>query len=132
MTTHNYALFLDDRRQVYDVKWVQLSGDLNWLVAKSYGEFVSYIMDLGLPEFVSFDHDLAEIHYKVSIQENYEPGPVYDYGPEKTGMDAVKWLVDYCMVHKKKLPKYAVHSLNGVASQRMEDYIKKAKEQLDI
>ncbi len=124
-----YYLFLDDRRQVYDAKWVNLPNDKIWRVAKSYGEFVSYIMDLGLPEFVSFDHDLAEEHYKVSLQENEHTGPDYDYGAEKTGMDAVKWLVDYCIIHKKKFPKYAVHSLNEAASKRMESYI---KEKLDI
>lgn len=127
-----YYLFLDDNRQVYDVKWIKLPNEYKWLVAKSYGEFVSFIMDLGLPEFVSFDHDLTETHYKVSIKENYEPGPVYDYGPEKTGFNAVKWLVDYCMIHKKKFPKYAIHSLNGVAAERMENYIKKAKKDLNI
>ena len=125
-----YYLFLDDERKIYDVKWAQLPyDDTEWLYAKSYGQFVDIVMDLGLPEFVSFDHDLADYHYKVSSMENEhcEYGDFtnrqFNYGPEKTGLDAAKWLVDYCIAHKVKFPKYTVHSLNEVAGKRIVDYI---------
>ena len=124
----DYYLFLDDERQIYDVRWTSLPNDKPWIVARNYGEFVKTVLDLGLPSFVAFDHDLADFHYKVSLEENDHPGSIYNYGPEKTGMDAVKWLVDYCMVHKKKFPPHVVHSLNLVAAERMESYIKQAKE----
>lgn len=124
----NYYLFLDDERQIYDVKWALLPNDKPWIVARSYGEFVKTVLDLGLPSFVAFDHDLADFHYKISTEENDHPGTTYNYGPEKTGMDAVKWLVDYCIVHNLKFPEYVVHSLNLVAAERMKSYIKQAKE----
>lgn len=120
----NYYLFLDDMREVYDVKWVQLPQDERWIVARSYGEFVKTVLDLGLPSFVAFDHDLADFHYKISLQENDHPQLSFDYGPEKTGLDAAKWLCDYCMKHKVKFPDYVVHSLNVVGAKRIEDYIK--------
>lgn len=133
-----YSLFLDDERQLFDVKWVQLPWHHKWLIARNYGEFVDLVMDLGLPEFVSFDHDLADFHYKIGSLEN-ESGQRanlinmnFNYGSEKTGFDAMKWLVGYCSVHEKKFPPYAIHSLNGVAAERMETYIKQAKEHLGI
>lgn len=127
-----YYLFLDDKRQIYDVKWVSLPNDKPWIVARSYGEFVKTVLDLGLPAFVSFDHDLVEYHYKVSLEENKHPGLVYDYGSVKTGMDAVKWLVEYCLIHEKKFPGYVIHSLNEAAFERMEAYIKQAKRELEL
>lgn len=124
-----YYLFLDDERKIYDVKWAQLPyDDTEWLTAKSYGQFVDIVMDLGLPEFVSFDHDLADYHYKIGSMENEAsnyggPRKEFNYGREKTGLDAAKWLVDYCVSHQLKFPKYIVHSLNEVAGKRIDDYI---------
>lgn len=124
-----YYLFLDDERKIYDVKWAQLPyDDTEWLTAKSYGQFVDIVMDLGLPEFVSFDHDLADYHYKIGSMENEASNygglrKDFNYGREKTGYDAAKWLVDYCVSHKLKFPKYIVHSLNEVAGKRIDDYI---------
>ena len=118
-----YNLFLDDERQIYDVKWVRLPMDHPWIVVKNFGEFVDTVLKLGLPEFVSFDHDLADFHYKIGFMENEHLGKNLSYGSEKTGMDAVKWLVDYCMIHKLKFPNYAIHSLNVVGYDRMAAYI---------
>ena len=126
----SYYLFLDDERQVYDVKWMRLPNDEQWLVAKNYGQFVDTVMDLGLPKFVSFDHDLADFHYRVGSMENESSAfgglnRTFHYGQEKTGYDAAKWLVDYCIFHKLKFPEYAVHSLNAVGGKRISDYIKR-------
>ena len=35
----------------------------DWVVVRSYNEFVDYITKNGLPKLVSFDHDLAPEHY---------------------------------------------------------------------
>jgi len=34
-----------------------------WDIVRTYDDFVSWITKNGLPDEVSFDHDLAEIHY---------------------------------------------------------------------
>ena len=61
-----YNLFLDDKRNVTDTyKYtnnpVYLSGD--WIIVRNYDSFVDTIKKHGLPNFVSFDHDLADPHY---------------------------------------------------------------------
>ena len=129
-----YNLFLDDERQVYDVKWLVLPQDNTWIVARSYGEFVDTIEQLGMPEVVSFDHDLADIHYKVGSLENENhiwrhPEEVinYDYGAEKTGFDAAKWLCGHCMQYNLAFPKFIIHSLNAVGGTRINDYIEFCK-----
>ena len=72
-------LFLDDIRN---------PPDSSWDVVRSYDEFVSYISLNGVPDFISFDHDLGDA--------------------VPTGMDCAKWLVET----ERLLPNFAVHSAN--------------------
>lgn len=65
----------------------------------SYDEFVNFINTHGLPDFISFDHDL---------------------GVEETGFDCAKFLVNYCIDHNLKLPDYQVHSQNPVGKENIE------------
>lgn len=64
----------------------------------AYEEFVKFILDNGLPDFISYDHDLGE---------------------GKTGYDCAKWLVDYCLENNLSLPEYAVHSQNPVGKENI-------------
>jgi hypothetical protein len=87
-------------------------GDIRtWIVVRSYKEFVKVITEKGLPDLISFDHDLAGEHYPLS--EKIES---IDYGKykEKTGYHCALWLVEYCKTNNKPLPKWQVHSLNPV------------------
>ena len=76
-------LFLDDLRIL----------PTGFLGAKSYLEFTDFISQNGVPDFISFDHDLGE---------------------EKTGYDCAKWLVGFCMDNNLQLPEFYVHSQNPV------------------
>ena len=51
-----YCLWLDDLRP-------KPKGTKQWEVAKSLQEFKTMIELHGLPEYISFDHDLNESHY---------------------------------------------------------------------
>ena len=51
----------------------------------------------------------------------------FNYGPEKTGFDCAKWLVDHCHDNSLSFPEYIVHSLNPVGSERIKRYIEAAK-----
>lgn len=87
-------LWIDDIRDPY--KWLsntlQDSHHIVWV--KDYKEFVKYINDNGLPESISFDHDL---------------------GLGKSGYDCAKYLVDYALDNNiKRFPKCACHSANPV------------------
>ena len=76
-------------KEKYEIVWVT-----------SYDEFVKYINYYGLPDAIGFDHDLA------------------DEGPnEKTGYDAAKFLVDYCLDNNEDLPEFVSQSDNPTASE---------------
>lgn len=82
-------LWLDDLRiPSKEYKWI-----------KDYKEFINHIETYGLPDFISFDHDLGE---------------------EETGYDCAKWLVEYCLNNDKKLPNFKVHSMNPIGKRNIE------------
>ena len=113
-------LFLDDIRHNYDA--LQMLGYVvykePWDIVRSYDEFVAWIQKNGLPDLISFDHDLADTHYTPQEYWNdYHKSAEYQAGlthTEKTGLDCAKWLVEYCLDNEVKLPKYLVHSANPV------------------
>jgi hypothetical protein len=59
-------------------------------------------------------------------------GKEANYGPEKTGYDAAKWLADHCAEKGVKFPRYVVHSMNPVGKERIDSYIENAKTHLGI
>ena len=65
-----------------------------WTIVRDYDEFVKFIEKNGLPDEISFDHDLGE-----NI---------------KTGYDCAKWLCEYCWINGIPIPSYNVHSANPV------------------
>lgn len=114
-----YNLFLDDERIPincvgYTWQWMKstsMYSHMEWIIVRDYDQFVNYITEHGLPMLVSFDHDLADEHYAIGMASDFTE---FDYSKakEKTGMEAAKWLVDYCIDNKVKLPEYLVHSYN--------------------
>lgn len=122
-----YNLFLDDVRnpkRSMDYTKNGIYFNLEWEIVRSYDTFVKFITENGLPELVSFDHDLAEAHYHESM---YEGGKIYmkylETISEKTGMDCAKWLVDYCIDNGKSFPNWLVHSMNPVGKENITAYI---------
>lgn len=128
-----YKLFLDDKRNpVHCISYMHLRiGRLNpiylendWVICRNYESFKNTITEYGLPEFISFDHDLGDEHY----QEYLKYGTVtYEDYTEKTGYDCAKWLVNYCIENKKKIPNFAVHSDNIVGTQNIISYLRNAE-----
>ncbi|WP_299465180.1 cyclic-phosphate processing receiver domain-containing protein [uncultured Microscilla sp.] len=96
-----YNLFLDDLRTVDMVYNDPIR--YNFVVVRTYADFVAYISAHGLPAFISFDNDLG-------LDTNGEVAP--------DGYAAVKWLVyesglDLCGL------QYQVHSANPVAAEQI-------------
>ena len=126
-------LFLDDIRIPKDAIGLVPSNmnkfywENDWDVVRSYDEFCGYIKKYGLPDFVSFDHDLADDHYNYS--KNDDVVSKYDYR-EKTGYECAKWLVDWCLENSLKLPDCIVHSANPVGKKNIESYLLNAKKHL--
>ena len=129
-----YNLFLDDERVPYsphggiedafnythNLDYV----NLDWVIVRSYDQFVKHIELNGLPQTISFDHDLADQHYQYLLKQNDVDYTKYN---EKTGMECVKWLCDYCIDNNKKLPKYLIHTQNQIGSENMLQYIRNFK-----
>ena len=123
-------LFLDDFRNPHDCMsympyrigtHAAMYTQQEWSIVKNYDEFTKWITLNGLPEMVSFDHDLADEHYSPAMC-----GDAADYPTEfeeKTGLDCAKWLVDYCIDNKLDFPCFEVHSMNPVGSDRIRNYI---------
>ena len=89
---NNTKLYLDDERFPKGKEFV---------IVRSYDEFVRWIYTHGMPDYISFDHDIAS----------------YDNdGHEKTGLDAAKYVVDYCIDNNVKCPDFNVHSANPVGA----------------
>jgi hypothetical protein len=124
-----YKLFLDDTRiPVHCVTYMHSRvGRLNpiylerdWVICRNYKCFIATIKDMGLPNFISFDHDLADEHYA-------SEGDTIGGYKEETGHDCAKWLVDYCIDQGVDLPDFAVHSMNPVGSERIISLLKTFK-----
>jgi hypothetical protein len=122
-----YNLFLDDIRYPEDAA-NYMHPDFNchyrmkeWVIVRTYKEFVETVKSRGLPDMVSFDHDLADIHYNPKTQVQG-----FEY-QEETGYDCTKWLVDYCMDNNLEFPQYLVHSQNQVGAENISTYIENFK-----
>jgi hypothetical protein len=98
----SYVLFLDDVR---DPAWVYPQEAVDdWMVCRSYAEAVAVIEDLGMPDRISFDHDL---------------GPADD----RTGYDLAHYLVSLDLDSGgRSWPdqfEYQVHSANPVGAENI-------------
>ena len=107
-------LYLDDLR----IPTMTYKETLNcqWWIAKSYQEFVEIVENRGLPEFISFDHDLGG-----------EDDPEGKLMLEKTGYDCAKWLAEYCIARKLMVPDFKVHSMNPVGRVNIQSYLDRCK-----
>jgi predicted glycosyltransferase len=87
-------LFLDDIRE---------APDKTWDVVRSYHEFIGYILVYGVPDIISFDHDL-EFKSRGSTTSQY------------TGYDCAKYLVD----NNLEIKEFIVHSANLIGKENIE------------
>ena len=112
----NYNLFLDDFRNpkdVYNYLRQPIYISVDWEIVRNYDEFVKIIQEKGIPNTISFDHDLADEHYMQRLE--------YDQYIEKTGYHCAKWLIYYCIDNKKELPTtILIHSMNFAGSQNIQ------------
>ena len=114
MDKKHYNLFLDDHRQPKDVKWIDLP-PVEWIVVKTYDEFVNTIQKNGIPACISFDHDLGDEHYQEYFRANNGDKTIrYGNFKEKTGFECAKWLANFCVDTGTPLPLYYIHTLNGM------------------
>ena len=121
---NSYRLFLDDVRMPYDVGNYMYPVELRkeyrlreWVIVRSYRQFVDFILENGLPTHISFDHNLAD----VQPMENSSLVLASDWQNEKTGNDAAKWLCGYLMENNLPMPLCYIHSVNPVGKENIKN-----------
>lgn len=126
-----YRIYLDDMRtpEPSTIGWFISTPTPEWVVVRSYEDFVSKITKIGLEniELISLDHDLGDSAMKewhTNVYVNY----TLDYNniTEKTGMDCTKWLVEQWL-NGAPVCKVMVHSANAVGSANMMGWINNYK-----
>lgn len=115
-----YKLYLDDLRFP--------DHHPDWRVARNYHDALWYVKTYGLPYHVSFDHDLADVHYEVEDYSSRELflGEEANRVPyEFTGYDFAKWLCNWMMDNVDNLDgfSYNVHSANPVGAENIRRYM---------
>lgn len=93
-------IWLDDIREV--PQKLKDNKEYDVIHVRNFDQFVKYIETKGLPNFISFDHDLGE---------------------EKDGYDCAKFLVQYCMNKDCDIPDYEIHSANPVGTKNISSYL---------
>lgn len=108
-----YKLFLDDVRTVEMI--YPKAGRSEFVIVRTYHDFIDMIKKKGLPTYISFDNDLGCDEKRKLLPEGY---------------DAAKWLVYESNLDLSELEFY-VHSSNPVAKVQIEsllnNYIKHQK-----
>lgn len=105
------VLWLDDVRDPFDPKldWVKkvthLEGTIQITWAKNVAEFKKCV-EQEMPNIICFDHDL---------------------GDEESGMDAAKWLVEYCLNNDIEIPVVYSQSSNPVGRENILSYVRQAR-----
>lgn len=100
-----YRLFLDDLRSVPMVYPDQ--ADEDFVIVRTYCDFVKCISENGLPEYISFDNDLGEDDEKNLLPDGYA---------------CAKWLVFDSNLDLRNI-KFKVHSANPVAKVQIESLL---------
>lgn len=92
-------LYLDDERTPKSE---------GWTIVRSYQEFVDWITLNGIPDIISFDHDIAS----------------FEGDKEFTGHDAAKWLINWMMDNNNyQIINFNVHSANPVGAENIKSIL---------
>lgn len=105
----SYNLFIDDERWPTDATWADWYPHRdNWVVARNWPEVLQLLESLGIPSYISFDHDL---------------------GPDEitlNGYEIAQKIVEGDMDGKWQIPadfSFFVHSQNPIGKRNIEGLI---------
>jgi hypothetical protein len=116
------CLYLDDVR----TPTTTIPGYEPWVTVRNYEEFTKHITEFGIPNLISFDHDLAEEHMEDYFQQVANQGyqnPRYNSYKEMTGLNCADWLISYCQENNAVLNSVCVHSHNPVGAVNIQSLI---------
>jgi len=121
-------LFLDDWRIPKDCAtymWQRTDCRIfheDWDIVRSYGQFTKWLENNGVPDLVSFDYDLADV---VELKESLPIEEWFSFDEERvyTGLDCVKFLLNYCKEKSLEFPKYIIHSANPDGTEKIKNLL---------
>ena len=132
-------LFLDDVRipyetgnYIYPVELRSMYRLLDWVIVRNYNQFVQIIKNNGLPNVISFDHDLGEDEAESLRSEGFSKRKAREH--KKTvmsGYDCAKWLCDYCLENGLPIPEYYCHSMNPTGKENILSLLNNYKNHLN-
>lgn len=70
----------------------------DWVIIRNLTDFKKTIEEMGVPFYISFDHDLSDINNET--------------GEENSGMTCAKWLIDFCLNNDVLMCDFYTHSMN--------------------
>lgn len=124
----NYNLFLDDIREPKDVTWVDLPKEVEWVIVKSFDEFVDTIFKRGIPKLVSYDCDLCDEHYQAYFMLRHSYVRNYHTFTTKCGIHCIEHLLEQCESLGIKHPESIIHTRNHYSEGFMKDLIERHNE----
>jgi len=102
LSTKSKSATFARNKQFYDNLLKQYNVNFVWV--KNLYQFIDYIEKNGVPQFVSFDHDLNNRGGGEGLSDEQKLS--------NNGVNCAKWLVNYCKKVGEPLPKFYVHSAN--------------------
>lgn len=129
-----YCLFLDDIRMPKDasiyrekrrLRDASAVDDSEWVVVRTYDEFVKQIDNTRIPDVISFDHDLTYEHMEHYMLHAQDSG-VFEYGnvKGKTGKHCAEYLVKkWKEGDRMNTPRCYCHSANSIGVKNIEQVL---------
>jgi len=124
-------IIFDDDKELRDVfqdheDRLQISEAYDILFIRTFRAFMDWITSNPLPKRISFDYQLGnppfvQMHY--DQYELYSLKELSDYSL-LTGLEVVRWFIDYCEANNLKFPDYNCHSWNSFGKMRIFELIK--------
>jgi len=119
----------DDQKRIITGKSLEkISGIPNgdWDIVRTYKDFVAYIEKNGIPDVISFDHDLHPSHMNYYHVVTYNTG-IIDYSDIaiETGTQCAEYLIrKWEEADRAKTPVCYVHSANQWGAKNIREVLK--------
>ena len=123
----SYNLFLDDFRNPDDGSMLYCREcnnypEMKWEIARNYDEFKTLIDEKGIPDFISYDHDLHDEHYDPTMWYGLDQyNEVAKNFKHPTGLECAQYVLE--KLGDKVHPPFFPHTRNPIGYIRIMDLI---------